>query len=110
MRHGKRDRFSPPFAAIEKRIWLKDEEWRQFSPKARDLYALLKCAFNGHNNGDIQLFYSKIRGIKGLNSPKGISRAFKELTQAGWIQVTWAGGLYRLPNKYRLTGKSDKML
>jgi hypothetical protein len=108
-RKKKRDSYRS-FAAVEKRIWLRCEEWRNFSPGARDLYALLKCGYSPGRNGEIQLFYSEVRGVKGLSSPRTISKLFRELEAAGWIECTWHGGLYRRPNKYRLTGKIDRML
>ncbi len=110
MARRKHDQWNPPFAAIGKSIWLKDPEWRQFSPGARDLYALLKCSFDGHNNGALTVFYSQLRGVRGLSSSRTISKAFSELEKAGWIEATERGGMFRRPTKYRLTGKTDRMI
>lgn len=89
---------------------LRHEDWKGFSPAAKILYLYLKGRFNGHNNGDIHLHYSELKGVKGLSSPSSISRGFKELEEKEWVSRTRIGGLHRYSNKFELTGKVDDYL
>lgn len=93
----------PPFVAISREA-MRGKEWRSLTPKAKIVYLHLKYKFVGHNNGDIVLHYSE---LKDMFSSKTIARAFRELEDAGWIERTHYGGLYRYVNKYELTGKYD---
>ena len=110
MKKGKRDKYTTPFVPLGKALWLNCQEWRQLKPGTRDVYAMLKAKYNGHNNGEIHLHYSELRGLTGLKCNKSISRAFRELETKGWIERTKIGGIYRYQNLYRLTGKYDKHL
>jgi len=89
------------------RKMLRSEEWKKLSPAAKILYVHLKGKYNGSNNGEIRLYYSELRGIKGLSSDATISKAFRELEEKGWITVLNRGGLFRRINEYGLTGKFD---
>jgi hypothetical protein len=114
VRKNPRD-FSPlPFVRLPKSIILGADcsAWWSLPPGARDIYTMLKAAYNGSNNGSIFLYYSQIlaKRIKGLQSDKAISSAFKKLEATGWIKRTRIGGLYRFKNAYRLTGKFDRLL
>ena len=75
-------------------------------PKAKVLYLMIKAKHNGTNNGDIILHYSELKTVRGFSSPSTVSSAFKELEKAGWITKDSMGGMYRIPNKYKLTGKA----
>lgn len=86
---------------------LKCEEWTQLSPCAKVLYLCIKAKHNGTNNGNIVLHYSELKAVRGLSSPVTASKAFAELEKQGWIKRSGLGGLYRIPNKYYLTGKYD---
>jgi hypothetical protein len=110
VKKGKRDSYTQPFVMLGKRLWLKSPEWRGLSPQARDVYAMLKSKYNGHNNGEIRLHYSEIRGVSGLKCNKSISKAFRELEAKTWIERTKIGGMYRYHNLYKLTGKFDEHL
>ena len=112
MRKSKRDRPCPPFVRLEKGLILKRREWWDLSTRARSVYLLVKAKYNGANNGAIRLYYSESRKlqIRGLKSPKDISRAFAELEREGWIRRTRFGGLYRFVCEYGLTGRFDTLL
>lgn len=92
------------------RKMLRSHEWKMLGPAAKILYIHLKGKYNGHNNGEIRLYYSELKGIKGLSSPSTVSHAFNELEEKGWIKRTKLGGLYRTINEYELTGNFDDYL
>jgi len=110
VRKGKRDAYYKPFVALGKQMIFGCEEWRSLSAAAREVYILVKAKYNGHNNGQIRLYYSEIRKFKGLKQNKSIGRAIKELETKGWIRRTKVGGLYRYFNEYELTGQHDKLI
>lgn len=95
---------------IGKGMLFRSPEWRGLGPAAKILYLYLKAKYNGGNNGQIRLYYSELKGIKGLGSQTTISRGFKELESKGWIERTKIGGLYRYMNEYKLTGKYDECI
>jgi hypothetical protein len=92
------------------RAMLDLPEWRQLGTSAKLAYIYLKDGFDGRNNGNIRLYYTSLRGVVGLSSPGTISRGLRELETKGWIQRTKLGGLYRLSNAYKLTGKYDEYI
>lgn len=104
-----RDKRNNNFVMIPRKI-LQDEDWRRFTSSAKILYIYLKGRYNGRNNGQIRLYYSQLKTVKGLSSPGTISHAFHELKEAGWITPTKYGGLFRHFNEYKLTGKVDDYL
>jgi hypothetical protein len=95
------------FLMLGRDMVLHCDEWKQLSPRAIKLYLCIKAKHNGRNNGDICLHYSELETVKGLSSPSTVSKAFRELEKKGWIERIGLGGLYRIPNKYGLTGKYD---
>lgn len=95
------------FVMIGRGMLLRVNEWKELSAAAKIIYIYLKAKFNGHNNGQIRLYYSELRGVKGISSPSTISRAFQELEEKEWIRRTNLGGLYRRINEYGLTGRYD---
>lgn len=97
------------FVAIPRKT-LKMTEWKELSAAAKLFYIHLKAKYNGHNNGDICIYYSELHGIKGISSNSTISRAIRELEEKGWIIKTMLGGLMRHVNKFKLTGKYDDHL
>jgi len=109
VKKGKRE-WSPPFVRMEKRLFLRDENWRQLSQGAKVLYMIIKSKYNGQNNGKIRLHYSEVQDIRGFRSHRVIAAAFKELEQKKWIKRTKLGGLYRYVNEYELTGEFDGLL
>jgi len=110
MKKGKRDTYTQPFVPLGKEMLFKCLEWKEFSPAARDIYIMLKAKYNTKNNGEICLYYSELKKIKGLRNQRTISRGFKELEEQGWIERSPEGGLYKVPKKYKLTGKYDAHL
>jgi hypothetical protein len=98
------------FVMLGRKMLLKDPEWKSLSISAKLAYVYLKAKFNGTNNGGIRLYYSDLKGVRGLSSPSAISRAFKELEKKEWITITKHGGLYRFFNEFKLTGRHDDHL
>jgi len=89
------------------RKMIRRDQWKELSPAAKLFYIQLKGKYNGYNNGTINLYYSELRGNKGISSPSTISKASRELEEKGWIKRTKLGGMYRYSNEYELTGKYD---
>jgi hypothetical protein len=85
----------------------KCEEWKRLSGRAKLLYIYLKGCYNGSNNGEIHLHYSQLKGHQGISSSSAIASSVRELEEAGWIEKTKYGGLYRYSNLFRLTWKHD---
>jgi len=98
------------FVMIGRGMLLRSQEWKNLGASAKILYLYLKAKYNGSNNGQIRLYYSELKGIKGLCSSATASKAFQELETSGWITKTKYGGLYRYFNEYKLTGKYDDCL
>jgi len=107
VKKGKNDVYKLPFVALGKDMIFKCPEWKQLSPAAREIYIMLKAKYNRKNNGSIQLYYSEMQKFKGRANSRSIFKGFQELESGGWIECAEKGGLYRKPNKYRLTGKFD---
>lgn len=95
------------FLMLGRDMVLHCEEWSQLSSSAKVLYIHLKAKHDGTNNGKICLHYSELRKVKGFRSDETISKAFAELEERGWISKPSPGGLYRIPNRYGLTGRYD---
>lgn len=111
MKKGKRDKWSPPFARLSRRLILKDENWHDLSHGAKALYLILKSHYNGSNNGQIRLPYSRLKGMRGFRNPSSIAAAFKELDQKNWIKrEKRIGGERRWEYYYSLTGEYDELL
>lgn len=91
------------FVSIPRKT-LRSKEWKGLSSAAKIFYIHLKSKYNGYNNGDIRLYYSELKGIRGLSSSATISRARKELEEKEWIKRMKLGGLFRYYNEYELTG------
>jgi DNA-binding MarR family transcriptional regulator len=107
---GSRNRWkrsNKSFVMIGRGMLLRSQQWKELSPAAKLAYIYIKSKFNGINNGGIRLYYSELKGVKGLSSPSTISRALKELEKKEWIKRTKLGGLYRHFNEFKLTGKYD---
>ena len=102
----RRNKSHKSFVMLPRKM-LRSQEWKELSPAAKLFYIHLKGKYNGHNKGEIRLYYSELRGIKGISSPSTISTANKELQEKGWIKRTKLGGLYRFINEYELTGNFD---
>lgn len=105
----RKDRGHKSFVMLPRKM-LRRKEWKELNPAAKILYLYLKAKYNGSNNGEIRLYYSELKGIKGISSPSTISKATRELENEGWIERTKKGGLYRYFNEYKLTGKFDDYL
>lgn len=93
---------------IERTTINNDEHWRDLSAAAKILYLHIKGRYNGRNNGEIQLTYKKMKGVKGCSSSESYSRASAELEKKGWIKRSSWGGLFRYKTKYELTFKYDR--
>ena len=109
MKKGKRDYYLS-FVGIERRVLHRCESWHALSLRAKIFYIYLKSKYNGKNNGEIQLHFSELSVQPGFTSRRAFYCAAKELVEAGWVERTNMGGLFRNPNTYKLTGKYDAML
>jgi hypothetical protein len=92
-----------PFAGLARDL-LNHPEWKKLSFKAQSHYLLIKCSYNGHNNGEIILPYSK---LKRLCAPATSSKALNELKNNDWIEGVGSGGLFGSPACYKLTWRYD---
>lgn len=92
---------------IERRTINNDEQWKDLSAASKILYLHIKGRYNGRNNGEIQLTYGEMKGVKGCSSSESYSRASAELEKKEWIKRTSRGGLFRYKTLYKLTFKHD---
>lgn len=97
------------FVMLDRWLLFQCKEWQDLSNSARVLYVLLKGKYNGSNNGEIRLYYSELLKYKGFSSSSTIRKAIKELEEKGWIGRTRIGGLIRYSNKFKLTGRYDRI-
>ena len=81
---------------------LKDHNWRKLSSSAKVLYIYLRQKFNYKTFQEVTLAYSE---VKDMMSSKTVSRAFKELQQAGFIEKTKQGGLFGGVCAYKFIGQ-----
>lgn len=95
----KRSKF-PPFVAVRRDL-LRDPAWRQLSSSAKVLYIYLRSKFNYKTFSEISLTYSE---AKDLMSSKTVSKAFKDLRKAGFIEQIKLGGLYGGVSTYKFIG------
>lgn len=102
----RRGRGGLPHVGIERRT-IHSEEWKRLSGPAKIFYWHLKARFNGSNNGEIELPYHCMKGIKGCSDMHTIAAAIRELESEGWIERRKIGGMYRYKNKFKLTFKYD---
>ena len=91
----------PPFVALYKAL-LKDSDWRSLSSSAKVLYIYLRGKFNTSTFSEVTLAYSE---VSDMMTPKTISRAFKDLIKAGFIEKTKHGGLFGGVCKYKFIGE-----
>jgi hypothetical protein len=86
---------------------LFSNEWADLAPSSKIIYIQMKGKYNAKNNGQIRLYYSELRKIKGLSGSRTIAKAFQELENKEWIRRIKLGGIYGRANEYELTGKFD---
>lgn len=98
-----------PFIGLHNYV-LFGPDWGRLSSQARSLYLLLKGKRNPVKREEIKLSYREILKLKhcGLRRHSAISRSFKELEKAGWIERANPGGLYGGAQLYCLTGRFDE--
>ncbi len=56
----KKDKRYRPFVMLPRKM-LRSKEWKELSPAAKLFYVYLKGKYNGHNNGEIRLYYSELK-------------------------------------------------
>jgi len=83
-------------------------EYDALSGAAKILYLKIKGRFNGSNNGQVELPYSAMKGVKGCSARTTIARAANELEEKKWIMRIQRGGLYQRKTLYALTFKYDR--
>jgi hypothetical protein len=89
----KKEKLGYPFIAMPRHI-LDSQEYAQLRPPAVKLLLDLFAQFRGKNNGDFCAAW-KIMRKRGWRSRDTLSRALKELLEAGFIQKTRQGGKNR---------------
>jgi len=92
---------APPFVMVRRDL-LKDPEWRKLSSSAKVIYIYLRAKFNYKTLQEVSLAYLE---VKDMMSSKTISKAFKELQQAGFIEKTKHGGLFGGVCAYKFIGQ-----
>ena len=97
---GRRERGA--FIAIPKDV-LESPQYAQLSAWAVKLLIDIYSQFNGKNNGDLCAAWAPMRK-KGWNSRGTLSRAVKELLNAGFIKLTRQGGKHKA-SLYAVTWK-----
>ena len=114
-----------PYLIIENKMLRDKEFYQELSAKAQLLFIYLRSAYDPYNSdslnkatGKIQvkMSYSFISKINGFHSYETVRRAFQELIDKGWIEVTERGGkfggknAYSFPNQYGMfkNGKKKK--
>jgi hypothetical protein len=106
MGYYKRRKFkAPPFVKLERAL-LDCKEWRELTRSEMVAYIYLKKAYNGGNNGGLEIIYEKVEDIFAAGT---LSAALKGLVEKGWIEKTRYGGMYRYKCFYKLTEKYDKL-
>ena len=106
----KKNRLPGHFVTLGKKMLFQESEWKRLSASEKLLYIYIKAKYNGSNNGEINLYYSELKGIRGLSSPCTISKSILGLEKGGWIKRTQNGGLFRYKNEFRLTGTHDNCI
>jgi DNA-binding MarR family transcriptional regulator len=92
---------------VEKEM-LKSPEWKELSNPAKLIYINLKAKYNGTNADKLRLSYTEIKQYLGFSSAT-ITKAFREIEKASWVEKTQMGGLYRFYNLYKLIGKWGRL-
>lgn len=87
---SKRKQRAPSFVMVRHDL-LKDPSWRKLSSSAKIVYIYLRSKFNRKTFSEVSLSYSE---VKDMMSSKTVSRTFKELQEAKFIEKTKNGGLY----------------
>jgi hypothetical protein len=92
---------APPFVMVRRDL-LEDPEWQKLSSSAKVIYIYLRAKFNYKTFQEMTLAYSE---VKDMMSSKTISKAFKELQSAGFIEKTKHGGLFGGVCVYKFIGQ-----
>jgi hypothetical protein len=101
---GRKKIKAPPFVMVNKAL-LHDPVWRKLSSSAKIVYIYLRAKFNTKTLNVVTLTYSE---MKDMMSPVTLSKAFKDLQAAGFIEKVERGGLIGcggVATKYRFIGQ-----
>lgn len=98
---GKEKQKAPPFVMLRRDL-MKDPDWRKLSSSAKIIYIYLRGKFNYKTFQEVTLAYSE---VKDMMSSKTISKAFRELQDAGFIEKTKHGGLFGGVCAYKFIGQ-----
>jgi DNA-binding MarR family transcriptional regulator len=84
----------------------KSPAWRSLSPAAIKVWVELHTRFHGANNGKLHLSLDEGARLLGMGKAT-ISRAFDELIEKGFVELTRRGHWYgRKASEYALTHKA----
>lgn len=92
---------SKPFIMVFKAL-LKDPSWRKLSNSAKIIYIYMRGKFNSETLSVVTLAYSEMQDMM---SSRTISKGFKELQEAGFIEKVKQGGLFGGICSYRFIGQ-----
>lgn len=85
-----------------RRDMMESDSFRGLSSNAKVIYLYLRKNTNGQYGDPVSLPYSQ---LVDMMSRATISKAFKELIEAGFIERVARGGMYGTANYYRLIGE-----
>lgn len=89
------------FIMITRKL-LRDKYFRELSGNAKTLYIYMRAKFNYKTWDEITLTYKEMADVM---SSKAMSRAYKELLVAGFIEKTKQGGIYGGATTYKFIGE-----
>jgi len=89
------------FIMITRKL-LRDPNFRGLSGNAKTLYIYMRAKFNYKTWDEITISYKEMGDVMGS---RAMSRAFKELLVAGFIDKTKQGGLHGGITRYKFIGE-----
>lgn len=86
------------------RVMLKDPKWQKLSSSSKITWIYLRTKINKSSDDkrEVTLAYSEMKNIMGSQA---LSKSFKELAKAGFIEKTKKGGLFGGVTKYKFIGE-----
>jgi len=97
---GKKNK-CPPFVMLRTDL-LKDPKWKSLPSSVKIIYIYMRAKFNYKTLSTVSLTY---RELDDMFNSATISKAFKELEKAQFIQKTKQGGLFGGVCTYKFVGQ-----